>query len=110
MDAVPVLRKPKDPQVVHVIADWQTIVLHQMLCCLQVRPGRFMDEEIGKQQLAAIVVQRGEERPFLGRIGRSQVFRCIVPYQLADGGGDDLAVGLSRSFGEGERPSRGIDG
>jgi len=55
-------------------------------------PGRFDGEEVGKKQLAAVVIDGSDEGPLLLGIGRPQMERGIMLDQGTDGGGQDFAV------------------
>lgn len=94
-EAVPALDEAEDAQGVDVVAQGDAIGPHESLGSLNVVPGGLLGEEVGKKELAAEVVDRGDEGPFLLGIGGPEVKGGIVLDQGADGRRQDFPrVGL----------------
>ena len=58
--AVAALDETKHAQVVDIILQGQAIRLHERLRGLNMRPGGFLQEEIRKEELAAVIVDGGD--------------------------------------------------
>ena len=100
--AVPVLNKAEDPQIVHVVAQRQSIGLHHGLRSLNMGPGGLLRDKIGVEQLAAVIIHRGDQGPFLLRKGRPKMGGGIVLDQGSDGRRDHFPV-MDLPFGWGGR-------
>jgi len=69
-EAVSALHEAKYPQGVHVVAQGHSIAQDETLSCLDVGPGGFLREEVGKENLSAVVIDRGNQGPlFVGKRG-----------------------------------------
>ena len=91
-EAVSPLDEAEDAQGVDIIAQGDTVGLHESLSGLDVAPGGLVREEVGEEQLATEVIDGGDQGPFLLRRRRPQVVRGIVLHQGANGGGQHFAV------------------
>ena len=61
--------KRKMRRGVDVVAQGDAVGLHESLGSLNVVPGSLLGEEVGKKELAAEVVDGGDEGPFLLGLG-----------------------------------------
>ena len=64
-DAVPALDEAEDAQIIHVVLQRQSIGLHQALCGPDMGPGGLLGYEISIEQQAAVVIDGGDQGPFL---------------------------------------------
>jgi len=91
-DAVAALDETEDAQGVDVKAQGDAIGLHESLGGLDMAPSGLLGEEVGEEELAAEVVDGGDEGPFLLGVRGPEMEGSIVLDQCANGGGQDLPV------------------
>jgi hypothetical protein len=77
--AVTSLDEAEDAQRVDVVAQRDCMGFYEGLGGLDVVPGRFDGEEVGKKQLAAVVIDGRDQGPLLLGIGRPQMEGSIMP-------------------------------
>jgi len=92
MELVSAADKTKDRMGIHVIRVRIPVPEHQGLQGLDVGPDPFFSQEGGIEKVAAVIIQRGNQVPFLLARGRPQVMRRIMLDEFSDVTGQDLPI------------------
>jgi hypothetical protein len=91
-EAVPVADEAEDAEGIDIILQRHAIAADQGFRGLEMRPGCFLFEEVGKKDFATEIVKGRDQGPLRLGIGRPAVERGVVLDEGADGCRDDLAA------------------
>ena len=97
-DRIPSLDKPEDGMGIHVVGVRESISKDDGLEGTDMSPTGFLVDQSGVKEEPAIIIQGGEEIPFLLGCGCPKMMRGVVLNQFSDIAGEHFSV-MEGSFG-----------